>query len=308
MELRRIRYFLAAADELSFRRLADATGISQSVMLRQIAALEDELGLTLFERRSTGVRLTEVGRVFLADARRIVADADRAREPLIAVAYGTEGRLRLAICEDATTPTFAAIIAAHRECCPAVTLDLFEIPSAMQTAALRRGEIDAGLLLPPVHTNGIQLDELWREVWLVAMPTGRHLADMETVAITDLADENFITAHPEFGPGCYAQSQRMFTSAGVQPCVVARAFRRLTMAMLVQSGAGLTLVPGAFASVVIDGIVIRPLSPGGHQMRVAAAYPEDDLQGVAAQFLRSASATVERLKRIESVNQPDGIL
>ena len=292
MDLHRLRYFLATADELSFRRAADRIGVNQSAVSRQIAALEDELGVTLFERRSTGARLTEVGRVFLLDARRIVSDIERARETIAAVAFGTEGRLRLAICEDATTPTFAAIIAAHRERFPAVTLDLFEIPSAMQPAALRRGEIDAGLLLPPVRGDGIQFDELWREDWLVAMPSGHRLADMETVSVSELAGENFITGHPEFGPGCYAQSQAMFVAVGIQPHIVALAFRRLTMAMLVQSGAGITLVPGAFAGTAMDGIVTRPLLAGDHRMCVAAAYPEGDLAGGVAQFLRIARATV----------------
>ena len=289
---RRLRCFLATADELSFRRAADMIGVNQSAVSRQITALEDELGVTLFERRSTGARLTEVGRAFLADARRIVADVDRARETIAAVAFGTEGRLRLAVCEDATTPTFAAIIAAHRERCPAVTLDLFEIPSAMQPAALRRGEIDAGLLLPPVHRDGIQLAELWREDWLVAMPSDHRFAVMESISVSDLAGENFITAHSEFGPGCHAQSQAMFKAAGIEPHIVARAFRRLTMAMLVQAGAGVTLVPGTFAGAVIGDIVTRPLSSDGHRMRVAAAYPEGDMQGIVAQFLRTASATL----------------
>jgi DNA-binding transcriptional LysR family regulator len=292
MDLRSLRYFLAAADELSFRRAAEVTGVNQSAVSRQIAALEDELGVALFERRSTGARLTEVGRVFLADARRIVTDVDRVRKTIAAVAFGTEGRLRLAVCEDATTPTFAAIIAAHRERCPAVTLDVFEIPSAMQPAALRRGEIDAGLLLPPVRGDGVQLDELWREDWLVAMPSDHRFAAMEIVTISELAGQDFITGHPEFGPGCYAQSQAMFAAAGIQPHIITRAFRRLTMAMLVQSGAGVTLVPGAFSGVEMDGIVTRPLSSGEHRMRVAAAYPTGDMQGIVAQFLRIASAAI----------------
>lgn len=291
MDLRRLRYFLATADELSFRRAANAIGVNQSAVSRQIAALEDELGVTLLERKSTGARLTEVGRVFVADARRIVADIDRARETVTAVAFGTEGRLRLAVCEDATTPTFAAIIAAYRERYPAVTLDLFEIPSAMQSAALRRREIDAGLLLPPVRGDGVQLDELWREKWLVAAPSGHRFAAMETVSVCDLEGEDFITGHAEFGPGCHAQSQAMFVAAGIQPRIIAHAFRRLTMAMLVQSGAGITLVPGTFASASINGIVTRTLSVDEHRMRVAAAYPKGDLQGIVAQFLRVASAT-----------------
>lgn len=292
MELSRLRYFLAAADELSFRRAAASIGVGQPVVSRQIAALEDELGVTLFERKSTGARLTEVGRVFLNDVRRIVADVDRACETIAAVALGMDGRLRLAVCEDATTAIFAAIIAAHRDRCPAVALDLFEIPNEMQAAALRRGEIDVGLLLPPVNHDGIQLDDLWREDWLVAMPSNHRLAELRSVPIGELANEDFITAHPEFGSGCHAQSQAMFRELGVEPNVVACASHRLTMAVLVQSGAGVTLFPGAYAGALIDGIVTRPLLSGEHRMRVAAAYPEGDIQGVVAQFLRIASVAI----------------
>ena len=296
MDLHRLCIFLAAADELSFRRAAVLMGVGQPAVSRQVTALEDELGVTLFERKSTGARLTEAGRVFLADARRIIADVDRAREVVTSVAHGTAGRLRLAICEDATTPTFASILSAFRKDCPTTDLDLFELPSAMQPAALRRGEIDAGLLLPPVQDQGLQLDELWREDWLVAMPSDHRLTDLETVPLCALAGEDFITAHSEFGTGCHAQSEAMFGAAGIKPRIVARTFRRLTMAMLVRSGAGVTLAPGAFARTAMDGIVMRPLSAGEHRMWVAAAYPEGDLAGTVAQFLRVAHAVVEQVQ------------
>lgn len=291
MELRSLSYFLAAADSTSFRRASDRLDVAQSALSRKIAALEDELGVDLFERSRTGVRLTQAGRAFQIDASRILADIDRARETVASVAFGISGRLRLAVCEDATTPTFAAIIAAYRERCPNVALDLFEMPHAMQVKAIQRDEIDAGLLLPPVQGTGIQCDELWREDWLIAMPLGHRFAALKTVPIGELTGENFITAHPEFGPGCHAQSQAMFTAAGVQPNIVARAFRRWTMAMLVHSGAGITLLPGSFAGAATEGIVLRPLLSGGHPMCVALAYPKGDMQGVVAQFLRIASAT-----------------
>lgn len=86
----------------------------------------------------------------------------------------------------------------------------------MQPAALRRGEIDVGLLLPPVQDQGLQLDELWRDNWLVAMPGDHRFAVMESIAVSDLAGENFITAHPEFGPDCHAQSEALFCAAGLR--------------------------------------------------------------------------------------------
>src|SRR3546814_18151458 len=91
--------------------------------------------------------------------------------------------------ETVATPTIAAVLAAHRDQCPAVELELFEMPSAAQPFALRRGEIDVGLLLPPVQSDGLQLDELWNESWLVAMPSEHRMADFEVIAISALAGE-----------------------------------------------------------------------------------------------------------------------
>src|SRR3546814_14763256 len=116
------------------------------------------------------------------------------------------------------------------------------MPSAAQPPALRRGEIDVGLLLSPVPSDGLQLDELRSEGWLVAMPSDHRLADYDMIAISDLAGERFVAAHQEFGPGCHQQTQEMFLAAGVRLHVVARAFRRMTILMLVPSGSGVTFV------------------------------------------------------------------
>ncbi len=283
---------MAAAETTSFRKAAERLNAQISVVSRTVAALEDELGVSLFERHARGVRLTAVGQAFLIDARRILADIVRARDAAQLTAAGMTGRLRLAVCEDATTPIFARVLMAFRTRLPEVVLDLFEMPSALQPAALLRGEIDAGLLLPPVSTNGIQIDELWRDPWAVAYAAGHPLSSTESVTIADLAQHDFITAHPEFGPGCHDQGQALFTAAGINPRIVVRAFHRQTMLALVQSGAGVTLVPGSFVGMGIDGLCFRPLQTDDPGLCVAAAFREGDLPGVVAQFLRSARAAV----------------
>src|SRR3546814_15159158 len=88
------------------------------------------------------------------------------------------------------------------------------MPSAAQPPALRRGEIDVGLLLSPVPSDGLQLDELRSEGWLVAMPSDHRLADYDMIAISDLAGERFVAAHQGFGPGRPQQTQEMFLAAG----------------------------------------------------------------------------------------------
>ncbi len=292
MELKRLRTFAAAAKTTSFRQAAEHVGTQISVVSRTVAALEDELGVSLFKRHPGGVRLTAVGQALLVDARRILADVDRAREAAQSIAAGATGRLRLAVCEDATTPVFARVLAAFRASFPEVVLDLFELPSALQPAALSRGEIDAGLLLPPVHANGIELDELWHDPWAVAYRQDHPLSSIRSITIAELAEHDFITAHPEFGPGCHDQALALFTGAGVTPRVVARAFHRQTMLALVQSGAGVTLVPGSFVGMKIDGLCFSLLQTKDPGLCVAGAFREGDSPGVVAQFLRTARAAV----------------
>lgn len=292
MEFRQLHYFVAAAETTSFRQAAERLRTQISSVSRTVAALEDDLGVSLFDRDTRGVRLTMVGQAFLIDARRILVDIDRAREAAQSIAAGVTGRLRLAVCEDATTPVFARILTAFRARFPEVALDLFELPSALQSAALSRGEIDAGLLLPPAQASDIEAEGLWCDPWAVACPLDHVLSERESISIADLAQHGFITAHPEFGPGCHAQAMALFASAGVSPHIVARAFHRQTMLALVQSGAGVTLVPGSFVGMKIDGLCFRPLQTDDPGLCVAAAFRKGDLSGVVAQFLRAARAVI----------------
>ncbi len=299
LEIKHLRCFLATADAPSFRAAADRLSMQISVVSRTIATLEDELGVSLFERGARGVRLTDVGHVFRTDARRILADLNRARETAQAVAIGVSGRLRLAVCEDATTPIFARMLGWFRRAVPDVALDLFEMPSALQSTALSRGEIDAGLLLPPVPMDGIELEELWRDPWAVALPQDHPLASSVTITVSALAQHDFITAHPEFGPGCHHQAQALFAAAGVQPRIVAHALHRQTMLALVQSGLGVTLVPGSFVGMTINGLTFRPLQTEDPGLSVAAGFRAGDLPGVVAQFLRAAHAARATIDRTE---------
>lgn len=289
LHLGRVESFVAAAEESAFRRAARRKGVGLPGFSRQIAALENELGVELFERRSTGVRLTEVGRNFLVEARRIVAAVDRARHSVETVACGTSGRLRLGLCEDATTPILAEIVSAYRERFPAIAFELFEMPSAAQTSALRRGEIDAGLLLPPVHDDGVQIDEVWREPWAIAIPLGHALAAAESITIADVAQFGIIASRPEPDRECCDEARRLFASAGIEPRIVMQTLHRQTMLMLVQSGAGITIVPGSFIGTAMAGIEFRPLLTDGVEKVVSAAFPEGDMPGLIAQFLRVAT-------------------
>lgn len=116
MDMRRLRYFVVAAEESNFRRASLRLGADPSAISRYVRDIEEELGADPFLREpGHGARLTEVGRAFLNDEREMFGNMDRAKMTAQAVAYGKRGRLRLAASEDVMTGTLARIITAYRE-------------------------------------------------------------------------------------------------------------------------------------------------------------------------------------------------
>lgn len=286
MQLRKLRYFIAVAQELSIRRAARQLGVAQSALTRQIATLEAELGLDLFIRdRRRIVSLTAAGENFFSDARRIVAELDRATNSAREIATGKEGTLRLGICEDAATERLSRILAAFRERLPNLNLELFDLPSPSLVRALGKGDIDLALLVPPVHDHTIVVDPLWRDDWLLALPEGHKLAERNRIEPEDLADIPLILANPDLEPCGHDQIKAAFEALSIVPRIAAQPLRRTTMLYLVSAGSGVTFLPGSMAAVSIPGVVMRPFA--AEPMTIAAAYRVDP-PGLAMRFLRVA--------------------
>jgi len=289
MDLRRLRYFVVAAEEGNFRRAAVRLGTRQSVISRRVRDIEDELGADLFHRQpGHGAQLTEVGRVLLGDVREMLTHLDRAEMATQAVAYGKRGRLRLAASEDVMTATLARIIAAYRQQWRDVHLDLFEMPPGDQMRALQRGMIDLGLMLPPVDGPNISTDPVWSESWLVALPEVHPLAIWPSLNAADFAGENVIVGHAERGPRCGRHVLTVLDVLHVDVRIVAEVEHLQTKLMLVQSAAGIAFVPGDPANVTIPGIEFRTFTPAKGQIVIHAAWPEGNASGLVAQFLRVA--------------------
>ncbi len=145
IELRHLRYFVAASKNGSFRKASTALGVQLSAVSRHIRDLEDEIGFTLFERNNMGVRLTEAAEQYLPDVRAALRHLDQAVIAAQAVVAGQRGRLRLAVSKDAMTITLTRILTAHRARWPEVCVDLIEMSPLAQLHALRSGLAERGL-------------------------------------------------------------------------------------------------------------------------------------------------------------------
>src|SRR5207245_341908 len=155
MELRHLRYFLAVAEELHFGRAAARLHISQPPLSQQIRRLEKELQAPLFHRTTRHVELTNAGRVFLGEARAVVAQAEQAAGTVQRASRGEIGQLVVGCALWADFLNGARIIRLFARRHPDVEVELRDLTAAEQISALEGGSIHVGILRPPVPSNAL---------------------------------------------------------------------------------------------------------------------------------------------------------
>ncbi|WP_287810556.1 LysR family transcriptional regulator, partial [Pseudomonas sp.] len=149
MELRHLRYFIAVAEELHFGRAAEVLGISQPPLSQQIQALEQEVGARLFERTNRRVALSEAGRLFLEEARLVLAQVDKAANVARRAQLGELGEMKIGFTSSAPFNSgIPKAIYAFRQAFPAVHLNLEEMSSKGVADALVDETIEVGLIRP----------------------------------------------------------------------------------------------------------------------------------------------------------------
>src|SRR4051794_19359299 len=178
MELRHLRYFVAVAEELSFRRAAEKLHLAQPPLSAQIKSLETKLGLRLFERSTRLVRLTQAGRVFLDEARLVLLAAKQAEQRVKMAEHGLVGTLRIGVLAPAATSRLATVLRSYRLKFPGVQFSLHELASIEQLQRLRTDQLDVGLLRPPIGSPELDCHFLEESPMVLASPSGHRLAKL----------------------------------------------------------------------------------------------------------------------------------
>ncbi len=186
MTLTELKYIVAVAEERHFGRAAERSFVSQPSLSASVKNLEEELGVTLFERGKRGVFLTEVGERIVEQARRALAEAERVklvarqgRDPL-------KGILRLGIIHTIAPYLLPGLVAALRRLAPEMPLDVEENITATLDRMLRAGELDAVILALPYEAPGVDVLPLYEENFEVVVPAKHALAKRKSVAVEDL--------------------------------------------------------------------------------------------------------------------------
>lgn len=286
MELRLLRYFIAVAEELHFTRAAERLHMAQPPLSQQIRQLEEELGVALLARTRRRVELTEPGRQFLADARRILAEVDQAVHRARRAARGEVGELTLGMVTSAALEdTLPRLLRAYRQRYPSVAITLRELSTGEQLAALREGRIDLGFLRPPVHEPGIVLTTLVREPLVAVLPAAHPLARRRRIPLKALAAEPFIMIPRQHGLGILDLVTGACLQAGFTPRIAQEARELQTVVGLVAAGFGISLMPGTVRKLRHSDVAYVPLLPPGIFIEIAAAHRAGEVPPLLAAFL-----------------------
>ena len=279
MEIRRLRYFLAVAEELSFTRAAERLHIAQPPLSIQIRALEQEVGARLFDRDQRHVFLTQAGKHLLVRAREILAAVEGAKAEVRRAELGEVGSLDLGYAASAMfTSSLTSAIKEFQTGFPHVLLSLHEMTSLDQLNGLHYRTLDAGIIRKsdvPVPV-GIAVEEWYRAPLVAAMTNDHSLARKRAIRISDLHDQPLIMYPRESGIGLYWQVLRLCAAAGFRPQIVREVQELSTIIGLVDAGVGIAIVPADTRSIHLQGVAYVPLRDKDAFSTLFLAFRERD--------------------------------
>src|SRR5258708_5229700 len=261
MEIRRLRYFVAVAEELSFTRAAERLHIAQPPLSIQIKALEQEVGARLFDRDQRHVFLTQAGKHLLGRARDILGSVEAAKAEVRCAALGEVGSLHLGYASSAMfTSSLTWAIKQFQSGFPHVLLTLHEMTSLDQLNALHYRTLDAGILRKSdvPAPSGILIEEWYRAPLVAAMANDHPLAKKRAIRISDLRDQPLIMYPRESGIGLYWQVLRLCANAGFRPQIAREVQQLTTILGLVAAREGIAIVPGDTRGIHLDARAHKP--------------------------------------------------
>lgn len=267
-----LRQFLAVADAGSVRGGAAALHVSQPPLTQAIKRLENDLGVALFTRLPKGMALNQAGRVLVEEARDIAARLDRA-EIRIRRAIEHNPIVRIGFVSAALNGALQQLLG-MLGCRP---VDLTEMTTPEQEAALLEGRIDVGLIHPPITTRDVAMRSLGRDPFVAALPIDHPLAECRKISFTQIAGEAFVLFPREQGPSLMGAIERLAFEAGHELRIAASAPRVHSQLAIVAGGVGIGLVTSSTANALsFRGVRFIEMSDTSHRLFMELAIVGDE--------------------------------
>lgn len=280
--------FVALAEELHFHRAAERCHISQPAMSQQILKLERELGVRLAHRTKRVVSLTRAGEVFVVEARKTIRQMELSAELAQRTDRGEIGQLTVGVTAPALFVVFPEVVARFRSRLPSVGIVVHEMTTAEQEKSLMRGDIDVGIVHPPLEESALRTEQIGRVAYQVALPEGHRLAARRSVALADLDGEPIVIFPREIAPQIYDTVLVLCQEAGATLKIVMEAFPAQSIIALVASGVGLGFIASETQRLTRAGVVYRPIVDPRPHLSIGVAYHADHIAPAARAFVTAA--------------------
>ncbi len=279
MELRHLRYFVAVAETLHFGRAANRLHMSQPTLSQQIRQLESELQAALLVRTKRRVELTDAGRLFLEEARDILAHVDQAAiNARRAGARDIRLRVGTGYCMDQML--LVSAVEVFNRLHPDALVEVVTMSVQRQTDALRQDRLDVALVRSTDAEPPLTAAELLREPLFVALPPKHRLARRERIPLPALAGEAFVLVPRDTVPVYHEMVVSLCRRAGFVPEAAREADHLQLLLMMVAAGSGVSLVPACARAIAVNGLILRPIDDPDHSVKTAIAWREDALPAV----------------------------
>jgi DNA-binding transcriptional LysR family regulator len=293
LELRHLRYFKAVAECESFHQAAARLHVAQPALSRQVHALEEMLGVCLFERKPRGTRLTEPGRAFLEDVGRILADLARAQDRVRRIGQGHIGTVRIGLNEIAARQSYLpGFFRSTRERFPEIDIRIIMLVSQLQVEALRAGDIDAGFLFHRCAEDedlvAIPIDN---DDHVIAMPRAHRLAAKPKLYLADLTDEPFIMMSQHYNRILYDRLMAACVAGGPVPRQVHEANNEHVIVNLVAAGVGLAFLNRSFGALPSQEVILRQIEDLSVPVKLELVWRQDNRSAALARLVETVAAS-----------------
>lgn len=298
MEFHQLRSFVATAEELSITAAARRVHLSQPALSRQIQSLEEEQGVTLFDRVKQRIHLTAAGRYFLDRARQILCDAETSAQQVREQFGDGKRTIRLGFLplflDDLVAPAVRALRKSH----PQSAVSLYELSPQAQVDRLRNDELDLSLLgnLGDGDRDRFTIRTLMRSPMAAVLPEEHRLAGRRQIDLKELAGDPFVSLSDLVFPGRRQFLRGICRMRGFDPAIAEECDSLPLLLVAVSGGTGVALLPAHSAKLPHAGCVfVRLKAPSAHAEVMAVHKPGSD-RGALAALIEHLAATAEGMK------------
>lgn len=304
MDIKRLKLFVAVAEELNILKAANRMNISQPPLTRHIKLLEEELKTLLFIRTARGVELTEAGSVLLEEARNLISLSELAAERTFKAGQGLLGRIDVGLFSSAVFGVIPKILLAFRQAFPDVTMVMHSLNKSQQIEALRQRRLTIGFNRFFETMDDLAVEQIHTESLFIAINRSDPLAKKKTVPWRDLALHPLVLFPSTARPSFIDQVIDICISDGFKPNVVQEVGDAMNALALVASGFGMAIIPESATNMKIPNVVYRPLTRNPEPVvDLSCVYRINDESPILKEFL----AIARNSKLTSSLLMPSGI-